>query len=179
MTYDSTSMLSLPARQPDQPVSQHVGDDCRQIRKLPRKVRQVFLLSRLDQLSYGEIARLLDVEVDAIELCMVRLLDQCSDHGPLPKASSLAAREARRWYVHLQSPQATPSQRIEFRHWLDADVTHVNAFEDAERLWRRLKAPATVLGATGWYRRKRRVVIGWLVLTALLCSLLMSAEAFS
>lgn len=179
MTYDSTSMLSLPARQPDEQGSQQVDDDSRQIRQLPRKIRQVFLLSRLDQLSYGQIARLLGLEVEVIELYMVRLLDQCSDHSPLPKASGFAAREARRWYVHLQSPQATPSQRIEFRHWLDADVTHLNAFEDAERLWRRLKAPAALLGASGWHRRKRRVAIGWLVLTALLCSLLMSAEAFS
>jgi len=133
MTTQLTSMFSLPTRQPDVPVSRGADALRRRIQKLPRKIPQVFLLSRLDQLPY----------------------------------------------VHLQSPLATASQRIEFRHWLDADALHLDAFQDTERLWRRLQAPAAVMGASGWQRRKRRACIGWLLLTAFLCSVLVTAEAFS
>lgn len=172
MTHQLSSPFSLPTHQPDLPVSQETDAYRRRIQKLPRRTQQVFLLSRLDQLSYADIAHLLEVDVESVERSMVRALEQCSDD----EAVNL---QALRWYVHLQSPLATASQRIEFRHWLDANALHLEAFQSTERLWRRLRAPAAVMGASGWHRRKRRVYIGWLMLTAFLCSLLVTAEAFT
>lgn len=176
MTNQLSSMFSLPTLQPDPPVSQGTDAYRRRIQKLPRKTQQVFLLSRLDRLPYPAIAQLLELDLDSVERKMVRLLEQCQAQSPAP---SDAVARALRWYVHLQSPQATASQRIEFRHWLDADPVHLDAFQEAERLWCKLQEPAAVMGATGWHRRKRRVHIGWLLLTAFLCSLLVTAEAFS
>jgi len=158
------------------PVSPETDLYRRRIQQLPRKTRQVFLLSRLDQLPYADIAHLLETDVESVERCMVRLLDHCADESVNAEDARL---QARRWYVHLQSPLATASQRIEFRHWVDADSRHLSAFQDTERLWCKLQTPAAMLGANGWHRRKRRVYIAWLVLTAFLCSLLMTAEAFS
>lgn len=173
MTHQLSSMIDSPPRQPDLPLSPD-GDRCRRrIQKLPRKTQQVFLLSRLDQLPYAAIAHLLELDVDSVERKMVRVLVQCS------LTTDPTTEKALRWYAHLQSPLATASQRIEFRHWLDADPRHLNAFQDAERLWRNLEAPAAHMGASGWHRRKRRVYIGWLMLTAFLCSLLVTAEAFT
>lgn len=179
MTNQLTSLFSLSMRQPDEPVSQQTDGYRRRIQKLPRRTQQVFLLSRLDQMSYADIAQLLEVEVKAVERCMVRLLDQCSEGLVDSQAVNAFNLQAHRWYVHLQSPQATASQRIEFRHWLDADANHLRAFQETERLWCRLEAPATILGASGWHRRKRRVYLGWLLLTAFLCSVLVTAEAFN
>ena len=179
MTNQLTSLFSLPTRLPDMPVSQETDAYRRRIQKLPRRTQQVFLLSRLDRTSYSDIAQLLELDIDAVERCMVRLLEQCSDEPAETQSPESANLKARRWYVHLQSPQATASQRIEFRHWLDADARHLSAFEETEQLWRRLQAPAAILGASGWHRRKRRVYIGWLLLTAFLCSLLVTAEAFT
>jgi hypothetical protein len=179
MTNQFTSLFSLPIRQPDVPVGQDVDVYRRRIQKLPRKTQQVFLLSRLDNFSYHDIAQLLEVDVDAVERCMTRALEQCCDESRENTRLNAITLQALRWYVHLQSPLATASQRIEFRHWLDADTRHLSAFEDSERLWRKLQAPAVALGASGWHRRKRRVYIGWLLLTAFLCSVLVTAEAFT
>jgi len=179
MTYPFTSLFSIATRHPELPVSRETDAFRRRIQKLPRRTQQVFLLSRLDQLPYSDIAHLLQLDIETVERSMVRLLDQCSDDPTESQGADTTGSRARRWYVHLQSPQATASQRIEFRHWLDADARHLAAFQDAETLWRRLQAPASILGASGWHRRKRRLYIGWLLLTAFLCSLLVTAEAFS
>ena len=179
MTNQLTSLFSFSTQQPDEPLSLQTHGYRRRIQKLPRRTQQVFLLSRLDQMSYADIAHLLDVKVDAVERCMVRLLEQCSDGPTHLQAANTINLQAHRWYVHLQSPQATASQRIEFRHWLDANAGHLRAFQETERLWCRLEAPAAILGANGWHRRKRRVYLGWLLLTAFLCSVLVTAEAFT
>ncbi len=177
MANQLTSLLSLPTHQPDMPV-QETEAYRRRIQQLPRRTQQIFVLSRLDRLSYSDIAHLLDLNVDAVERSMIRLLEHCSETASSPTSDAISL-QGLHWYAHLQSPQATASQRIEFRHWLDADERHLSAFQEAERLWRRLQAPAVILGASGWHRRKRRVYIGWLLLTAFLCSLLVTAEAFS
>lgn len=179
MTNQLTTLFPLPARQPEMPVSQETDTCRRRIQKLPRKTQQVFLLSRLDNLSYTAIAQLLETDVDAVERCMTRTLEQCADQPGDSPVDDVITTQALRWYVHLQSPLATASQRIEFRHWLDADTRHLSAFQASERLWCRLTAPAAILGASGWHRRKRKPYIGWLLLTAFLCSLLVTAEAFS
>lgn len=179
MTNQLISLFSSSTQQPDEPLGQETDGYRRCIQKLPRRTQQVFLLSRLDQMSYADIARLLDVKIDTVERCMVRLLEQSSDMPTHLQAANSINLQAHRWYVHLQSPRATASQRIEFRHWLDADTNHLRAFQETERLWCRLEAPAAILGANGWHRRKRRIYLGWLLLTAFLCSVLVTAEAFT
>lgn len=146
----------------------------RRLQRLPRRVQQVFLLSRLDDFSYTDIAQLLDIDATAVERCMTAALERCVND---PARAILL--QALRWYVHLQSPQATASQRIEFRHWLDADPRHLAAFQNSEQFWRTLHAPAAILGASGWHRRKPRAYVGWLLMTVLLCGLLVTAEAYS
>lgn len=45
--------------------------------QLPSKVRQAFLLSRIDGLSYGEIAEQLDVSVNSVQQYMIRAYGAC------------------------------------------------------------------------------------------------------
>ena len=151
----------------------------RRLKRLPRRVQQVFLLSRLDGLSYTDIARLFDVDASTVERCMTAALEHCISEPAGHDPSRAILLQALRWYVHLQSPQATASQRIEFRHWLDADPRHLAAFQHSEQFWRTLHAPAAILGASGWHRRKPRAYVGWLLVTVLLCGLLVTAEAYS
>lgn len=181
MSIQLSSFPALPARQSDAPLSQQGEHLRRGLVKLSRRAQQVFLLSRLDALPYAEIASLLEIDVALVEQAMVRVLQHSRRQvaADVATAADPACEQASRWYVHLQSPQATPSQRIEFRHWLDADPAHLAAFEGTERLWRQLQAPAAVLGANGWYRRKRRNYLLWCMATAFLCSLLVTAEAFA
>lgn len=181
MSIQLSSFPAAPARQPDVPLSQHGENLRRGLVKLSRRTQQVFLLSRLDGLSYTDIASLLDIDVTCVEQAMARVLQTSRQQVAVDEASAAepACEQASRWYVHLQSPQATASQRIEFRHWLDADLAHLAAFEATERLWRQLQAPAALMGASGWHRRKRRSYLFWCLATAFLCSLLVTAEAFA
>ncbi|SQF98379.1 sigma-70 region 4 type 2 [Paucimonas lemoignei] len=180
MSIQLSSFPALPARQPDALLSQQGEELHRSLSKLPRRAQQVFLLSRLDNLPYATIASVLHIDVQVVEHAMVRALQQARRYsGASLSACDSVAEQASRWYVHLQSPHATASQRIEFRHWLDADLAHLNAFEATERLWRQLQAPAAVLGASGWHRRKRRSYVLWCAATAFLCAVFMTAEAFA
>lgn len=119
------------------------------LKKLPRRVQQVFLLNRLDQLSYADIGRRLDLSDAAIERHMNQVLQ-----ATLPSPSAVA-RVAGQWYVRLQSPQVTASERIDFRRWLDAAPEHLAAFHATELRWRTLLAPARQLGENQWYRQGR------------------------
>jgi hypothetical protein len=180
MSLQLSSFPALPVKQSDAPLSQRGQDLHRTLVKLSRRTQQVFLLSRLDNLPYATIASLLGIAVESVEQAMVRALHQCSrDALGTTVVAECVSEQAIRWYVHLQSPHATASQRIEFRHWLDADPAHLTGFEATERLWRQLQAPASVLGASGWYRRKRRGYILWCAATAFLCAVFMTAEAFA
>jgi hypothetical protein len=145
---------------------------CRGLSRLSRRTRQIFLLSRADGMAYADIASFLEIDLRQVEHAMVKALLQCGD-----KTADIQAAVG--WYVHLQSPQATPSQRIEFRHWLDAAPENLRAFEATEQLWRKLLPAAEHLASSRWYQRKRRAYIGWYLLTAFVCSLLVTAEAFS
>lgn len=180
MSLQLSSFPALPVQQSDAPLSQRDQDLHRTLVKLSRRTQQVFLLSRLDNLPYATIASLLGIDVDVVEQAMVRALLQCDrDAAGTIVVAECVSEQAIRWYVHLQSPHATASQRIEFRHWLDAAPAHLAAFEATERLWRQLQAPAAVLGANGWHRRKRRGYILWCAATAFLCAVFMTAEAFA
>lgn len=180
MSSQLSSLLPLPAKLPDVPPSARTVETRHALGRLSRRTRQIFLLSRLDGLPYAEIARFLDVDLAKVERAMVRALRQA--HGCTPAKTlgdQVIQEQASRWYVHLQSPSATASERIEFRHWLDADTRHLAAFQHSERVWRELQAPASLLGAGNWHRRKRRVYLAWCLMTAFLCSLMVTAEVLS
>lgn len=119
------------------------------LKRLPRRVQQVFLLSRLDQLGFASIAERLDLPLPAIE----RHLNQALriTQAPADALASLAGQ----WYMRLQSPDVTASERIDFRRWLDAAPEHLHAFHDTELRWRSLLVPARQLGQDGWYRHGR------------------------
>ncbi|MBK5007046.1 DUF4880 domain-containing protein [Pseudomonas sp. S60] len=119
------------------------------LKRLPRRVQQVFLLSRLDQLDFTRIATRLDLPVRSIERHMAQAL-----HAGLPRRDVLAS-VAGQWYVRLQSPDVSACERIDFRRWLDAHPAHLQAFHDTELRWRSLLAPARQLGHDGWYRQGR------------------------
>ncbi|MEG1040805.1 MAG: DUF4880 domain-containing protein [Pseudomonas sp.] len=131
------------------PHTQDLADDAmlEQLKKLPRRVQQVFLLSRLDQLSFADIAKRLDLPPLSIERHMNQALQSVR-----PAHDALASR-AGQWYVRLQSPQVTASERIDFRRWLDAAPEHREAFHATELRWRTLLAPARQLGHDAWYRQ--------------------------
>ncbi|ELS42568.1 DUF4880 domain-containing protein [Pseudomonas syringae] len=183
MSNQLSSLLHLPARLPEpQPTLQAIELGHR-LGKLSRRTRQIFLLSRLDGLAYADIAAFMNVDIARVERAMLRALGKAHALGAAdttsPAIQAAIQDQASRWYVHLQSPAATASERIEFRHWLDADAAHLSAFQNSERLWRQLQAPASLLGASGWHRRKRRVYLVWCLLTAFICSLMVTAEAMS
>ena len=137
-----------------QPVDQ--GQDALYLRlkKLPRRVQQVFLLSRLDDLPYPAIAQRLDLSVEHVERDMLQALEQCR--------SPAGSQAASAWYVKLQNPHTTASERIDFRRWLDADATHLQAFHATELRWRQLLAAARHLGESGWQHRRRHTgLLGW------------------
>ncbi|WP_426140065.1 sigma factor-like helix-turn-helix DNA-binding protein [Pseudomonas sp. DWP3-1-2] len=181
MSTQLSSFSALPDLRPDEPLSRQSENLRIGLQKLSRRTQQVFLLSRLDGLTYAAIAGFLNMAPDSVERAMVRALQQSRRHGtaPIDPIAESAHEAASRWYVHLQSPQATASQRIEFRHWLDASLDHLHAFEATERLWRQLQAPASAMGSSGWHRRKRRAFLGWWLLCTFVSGLLVAAEAFS
>lgn len=119
------------------------------LRRLPRGAQQVFLLSRLDRLAHTEIAIRLGMPLRSVEHFMARALlaGQPGRQGP--------ASMATHWYVRLQSPDVTVCERIDFRRWLDAASSHLQAFHATELRWRSLYEPAVKLGRTGWYRQGR------------------------
>lgn len=129
--------------------SADLGEDAPLVRlkKLPRRVQQVFLLNRLDQLSFAAIAQRLDIGAPTVERHMGQVLQAAL---PVRSASSTAAAQ---WYVRLQSPDITASERIDFRRWLDAAPEHLHAFHATELRWRNLLAPARQLGDGHWYRQ--------------------------
>ncbi|MHA7117029.1 DUF4880 domain-containing protein [Pseudomonas promysalinigenes] len=122
------------------------------LKRLPRRVQQVFLLNRLDQLDYATIAKRLDLPVLSIERNM-HLALQAVQPG-----ADANARVAGQWYVRLQSPDVTACERIDFRRWLDAAPEHLQAFHETELRWRSLLAPARALGLDGWYRHGRTAI---------------------
>ncbi|ANC02742.1 sigma-70 protein [Pseudomonas putida] len=119
------------------------------LKRLPRRVQQVFLLSRLDQLGIADIAARLDLPLLTVERHLFQALQSA-----LPRSEPLASI-AGQWYVRLQSPEATTCERIDFRRWLDAAPEHLQAFEQTEWCWRSLLAPARQLGQDGGYRNGR------------------------
>ncbi|MCD5994880.1 DUF4880 domain-containing protein [Pseudomonas sp. CDFA 602] len=177
MSSQLSTLLPLPNRLLDTPPSTLTLEYCRCLSRLSRRTRQIFLLSRLDGLNYTDIARAIGVDLAKVETSMVRVLRQARRQSC--ETDDAVQKQASRWYVHLQSPTTTASERIAFRHWLDADQGHLLAFQNTERLWRQLQAPASLLGVNGWHRRKRRACLGWCLFTAFLCSLLVTAEAFT
>ncbi|MCV4273243.1 DUF4880 domain-containing protein [Pseudomonas capsici] len=181
MSSQLSPLLHLPTRQPDAPATPQAVELSRSLGRLSRRRQQIFLLSRLDGVAYAEIATFLQIDLEKVERTMFRVLQHAYKHAENPAdfPGEQAQEQANRWYVHLQSPATTASQRIEFRHWLDADPAHLAAFQTSERLWRRLQAPAALLGSSGWHRRKRRTYMAWCLFTAFVCGLVMTAETFS
>ncbi|WAH56848.1 DUF4880 domain-containing protein [Pseudomonas silvicola] len=139
------------------------------LRKLSRRVQQVFLLSRLDDLPYPAIAERLDISVAQVEKAMLQVLEHCR--------SETGSQAASAWYVKLQNPQTTASERIDFRRWLDTLPTHLQAFHGTELRWRQLLPAARHLGRSGWYQQRRRHTgaTGWAL--ALLGALLVGGLA--
>ncbi|WP_332774305.1 DUF4880 domain-containing protein [Pseudomonas sp. ESBL1] len=119
------------------------------LQRLPRRVQQVFLLNRLDQLDLANIAQRLDLPLLAIERHLNQALQTTCTPG------DALAHTAGQWYIHLQNPEATACERIDFRRWLDAAPEHLHAFHETELRWRSLLAPARQLGHDGWYRHGR------------------------
>lgn len=142
--------LLLPLEHDPRTAEQHSEDSAlHALKRLPRRVQQVFLLNRLDQLSFADIATRLDLPLISIERHMNQALQTRRQPG------DALASVAGQWYVRLQSPQVTASERIDFRRWLDAHPDHLRAFHDTELRWRSLLAPARQLGHDGWYRQGR------------------------
>lgn len=143
------------------------------IRRLPRRAQQVLVLSRVDDLPYAGICQRLSIAVGELESDMVRALLATRDATPLPAES-----RASEWYIKLQSPQTTASERIDFRRWLDAQPANLAAFHETELHWRRLLAPARLVAARAPHpRRHHPLQIGaWL--TGLLSMILLMVLAF-
>ncbi|NIF26630.1 DUF4880 domain-containing protein [Pantoea sp. Tr-811] len=142
--------LLLPLEHPT-PSREHTAEHelLHGLKRLPRRVQQVFLLNRLDQLDFASIAKRLDLPLLSIERNMNQALQ------PANLQANASASKAAQWYVRLQSPDVTSCERIDFRRWLDADPSHLQAFHDTELRWRSLLAPARELGQDGWYRQGR------------------------
>lgn len=136
----------------DGPLSSAEQHACSQITQLPRRNQQVFLLSRVDDLPHAAIAQRLDLTLEEVHRDMVRALQHTRALGEQQPDDLQACQ----WYVKLQSPQTTASERIDFRRWLDAHPNHLAAFHETELHWRRLLAPARLLARSGNYQHKHR-----------------------
>ena len=92
------SRLLLPLEHPT-PSSDHAAEHelLFALKRLPRRVQQVFLLNRLDQLDFASIAKRLDLPLLSIERNMNQALQVAQ-----PRADGLAS-VAGQWYVRLQS----------------------------------------------------------------------------
>ncbi|MFB4390283.1 MULTISPECIES: sigma factor-like helix-turn-helix DNA-binding protein [unclassified Pseudomonas] len=142
--------LLLPLQHGPQAAHERVDDNLlHALKRLPRRVQQVFLLNRLDQLDFTQIAARLDLPLATVERHMQQALQ--ATH---PRTDSLA-HLAVLWYARLQNPQVSACERIDFRRWLDASPTHLQAFCDTEMHWRSLLVPARELGHDGSYRQGR------------------------
>ena len=122
----------------------------RRMQQLPRRTQQVFLYSRLDALPYPVIAQRMNTSLANVETTLKTALRACCE--PLLPAQNPAIH----WYVKLQSPSTTASERIDFRRWLDSDGEHLAAFHATELQWRQSLAPATELGGDRWHHRARQ-----------------------
>ncbi|PVZ20292.1 MULTISPECIES: DUF4880 domain-containing protein [unclassified Pseudomonas] len=117
---------------------------------LPRRHRQALLLARIDELGFAEIAQHLGLCPERIEThltCALNTLGQRLRTG---------SAQASAWYTRLQNPAITPSERIDFRRWLDASPSHLQAFHETELLWRSLLEPSQALLANGAKLQARR-----------------------
>ncbi|WP_407311052.1 DUF4880 domain-containing protein [Pseudomonas sp. nanlin1] len=143
----------------DNPLPRHALD-ARQdalyfnLKQLPRRMQQVFLCSRLDNLPFPVIAEQLGIPLATVEHDMLLALEACRTHSR--GIEDTISTQASGWYIKLQSPLTTPSERIDFRRWLDAEPLHLVAFHDTELRWRQTLAPAQLLGAGQWYRHCHR-----------------------
>lgn len=141
-------LLRLPT-----PLSEHAANGgaalLLALKRLPRTARQVFLLSRLDQLTQARVATRLGLPLRSVERLMVQALLAGQPRPDDP------TRQAAQWYVRLQSPDVTACERIDFRRWLDASPNHLQAFHATELRWRSLYEPALALGRNAWYRKGR------------------------
>jgi hypothetical protein len=125
------------------------------LKKLPKRVQHVFLLSRLDDLPFASIAQKLDLSLSTVEKHMALVLD--SSQATCDPVTSAACH----WYSRLQNPLTTASERIDFRRWLDAAPRHRDAFHATELHWRKLLGPARELGVGLWYRQPLRTHLAW------------------
>jgi hypothetical protein len=122
----------------------------RRMQQLPRRTQQMLLYSRLDALPYPTIAQRMNTSLGQVETTLQTALCACCE--PLLPAQIMAIH----WYVKLQSPSTTASERIDFRRWLDSASAHLAAFHATELQWQQLLAPATVLGSDRWHHRARQ-----------------------
>lgn len=147
---------------------------CSRIKQLPRRGQQVFLLSRVDDLPHAAIAQRLDLTLAQVHRDMVRALQHTRARGE-QRPDDLQACQ---WYVKLQNPQTTASERIDFRRWLDAHPGHLAAFHETELHWRRLLAPARRLARSGHYQHKHRSLEIGAWLASVLSMILLMVLAF-
>lgn len=126
--------LLLPLEHPTT-VAGHEADDAllHALKRLPRRVQQVFLLNRLDQLDFAAIAARLDLPLASVE----RNMDQALQVGRSRR--DVLASVAGQWYVRLQSPQVAEQglQRLALRftrhtHADGVTFTVEGTLEDAE-----------------------------------------------
>ncbi|MGI4840116.1 MAG: DUF4880 domain-containing protein [Janthinobacterium lividum] len=177
MTSLLTPLQQLFHRAPDNGHKQLSGAEqylCSRIRQLSRRTQQVFLLSRVDALPYPTIAQRLDISLEELHKDMVRALQQTRTPAELAPAEVHACE----WYVKLQNPQTTASERIDFRRWLDAAPEHLAAFHETELHWRRLLAPARHLALRGRYRQRHHPLEIGAWLAGLLSMALLMVLAF-
>lgn len=177
MTSLLTPLQQLFQRMPDNGHQQLSGAEqylyCR-IRQLPRRTQQVFLLSRVDALAYPAIAQRLDISPEELHNDMVRALQQTRTPAELAPHE----RQACEWYVQLQNPQTTASERIDFRRWLDAAPEHLAAFHETELHWRQLLVPARHHALNGNYQRRHHPLEIGAWLAGLLSMVLLMVLAF-
>lgn len=177
MTSLLTPLQQLFHRVPDDGHDKLCGADqylCSRIRQLPRRNQQVFLLSRVDGLPYPAIAQRLDLSLEYVHRDMVRALQQTRASVEL----SSPKQQACEWYIKLQNPQTTASERIDFRRWLDAAPEHLAAFHETELHWRRLLIPARHLAQRSRYQQRHHPLQLSAWLAGLLSMILLMVLAF-
>lgn len=75
-----------------------------------------------------------------------------TDRNEPDEMTGRVAREATAWFVRLNDPSATASDRADFHRWHAASTAHATAYARMPELWEETREVAAALGAGHWYR---------------------------
>ncbi len=72
------------------------------------------------------------------------------------KRNNAAIEEAAQWFVRMRNQPVSAVLQQSFQQWLDDCPLNAQAYQQTERLWQDLHAPAHEAARSGWHRQKKQ-----------------------